>query len=138
MPNAALGGLMPQSPCQRIVISNELASFLREGRIETRLHIVPHRPTRIAFMIKPRKVIVPDTLPARAVFVPSGAFSGWFEVIEQRPNTFAIVDDAHHKSYPLYPCSSGNPQCSAIFFSAASCCDTCASSFCPVHIMHHH
>ena len=73
-------------------------------------------------MIKPRKVSVPDTLPARAVFVPSGAFSGWFEIIEHRPNTYAIVDDARQGSYRCTR-SSGNARCSAIFFSHASCCD---------------
>ena len=132
MPNVVPGRLMQQPLRSRIVISNELALFLRAGRIETRLHIAPQRSSRIAFMIKPRKVSVPDTLPARAVFVPSGAFSGWFEIIEHRPNTYAIVDDARQGSYPLYPCSSGNARCSAIFFSHASCCDTCASTFCPV------
>ena len=98
MPNVVPGRLMQQPLRSRIVISNELALFLRAGRIETRLHIAPQRSSRIAFRIKPRKVSVPDTLPARAVFVPSGAFSGWFEIIEHRPNTYAIVDDARQGS----------------------------------------
>ena len=133
MPNAAPHRFMQQPLGQRIVISNELATFLRMGRIETRLHVSPST-ARTTFIIKPRKVAVPETLPVCALFTPSGAFSGWFEVLEHRPNTYAIVDEACREAYPLFPCSSGNVNCTAVFFSATSCCDACASTFCPMHI----
>lgn len=124
MPDAA--ARMNQQPLQRrIVFSKELADFIKRGRIETKLHI---RGTGIRMMIKPRSYAVPGDLPVNALFTATGLFSGWFEVAECRNNTFVTVPHGQSKhAYPLYRCSSGNPQCTAIVFSATSCCDACAA-----------
>lgn len=118
---------MEQQPLrQRIVFSKELAHLIKHGRVETKLHI--NRASNVLqLIIKPRSYAVPKDMPVKPIFTPAGLFSGWFAVQDNWRNTYTIVTEQSEHAYPLYLCSSGNPQCTAVVFSGTSCCDACAA-----------